>query len=142
MKILKHFKVTIKPPCAPKILEVIWKPPSWDLIKINCGDASQGNSGLSACGGITRDFDGRFLGTFASFIGVSNSLIAELNGVMVAIEFTHEKGWRNIWLETDFVAIVKAFSPHFKVSWQVRTKWINFVNLTSNMSFIITHIFK
>lgn len=73
-------------------MEVIWKPPPWDLIKINCDGASLNNLGPLACGSIARDFEGMFLGAFASFIGLANSLIAKLTGAMLAIEFAHEKG--------------------------------------------------
>lgn len=112
------------------------------LVKINCDGASQGNPGISACGGIARDFDGRFLGAFARFLAVSNFLIAKINGAMFAIEFAHEKDWRNIWLETDSVAVIRAFSPPFNVPWKIRTRWINCVNITTNMSFLATHIYK
>lgn len=73
-------------------MEVIWKPPLWGWIKINCDGASLGNLGPYSCDGIARDFDEMFLGAFASFIGVFNSLIFELTSAMLAIKFAHEKG--------------------------------------------------
>ncbi|XP_058725545.1 uncharacterized protein LOC131596826 [Vicia villosa] len=139
-EILKNFKIIIQPPSAPRIVEVIWKSAPWDWIKINCDGAFSENPRPSACGGITRDFGGRFFGAFVSFLGVSNSLIAELTGAMMAVEFTHEKGWRRIWLEVDSVAVVRAFSPAFKVPWQARNRWVNCVNITDNMDFVASHI--
>lgn len=39
---------------------------------------------------------------------------------MLAIEFARDKGWRRIWLESDSLAVVHAFSPPFKVPWKIR----------------------
>ncbi|KAI5445613.1 hypothetical protein KIW84_013725 [Lathyrus oleraceus] len=66
----------------------------WDFMNSDDPWASllRRNLGPSACGGIARDSDGRFLGAFVHFLGVSNSLIFELSGAMLAIEFTYEKG--------------------------------------------------
>lgn len=72
-EMLKYFKVIIQFLNAPKILEVIWKPPTCNWIKINCDRASLGNLGPSACGGITKDYEGHFLGDFSHILGVSNS---------------------------------------------------------------------
>lgn len=85
------FKVIIRPPKAPNIIEVIWNPPPRNWIKLNCDGASISPSGNSTCGGIARDNDGGFLEAFASFLGVSNSLIAKLSNAMLAIEFAYEK---------------------------------------------------
>lgn len=83
-----------------------------------------------------------FLGAFASFLGVSNSLIAELSGVISAIEFAYDKSWHNIWLETDSTTLVKTFNPPFKVFWKIRNRWINCINLVSNWNFVVSNIFR
>ncbi|KAI5404001.1 hypothetical protein KIW84_051224 [Lathyrus oleraceus] len=71
----------------------------------------------SASGGIVRDFDGKFLGAYAKFLGISNFLI------FLAIEFAHdEKGWQKIWLESDYMTVVQALKSPFKVFWQIYTR--------------------
>ncbi|KAI5419697.1 hypothetical protein KIW84_043747 [Lathyrus oleraceus] len=67
--------------------KVIWKTPPRNWIKINCDGPSLGNPGSSACGGIARDYDGRFLRPFAHSLGVSNSLIFKLSKFMSQIEY-------------------------------------------------------
>lgn len=42
-------------------------------------------------GGIARDNGDCYLGAFVSFLGVSNSFIADLLDVMLVIEFAYEK---------------------------------------------------
>lgn len=66
-EMFEYFKVRIQPLNAPKVMEVIWKPLPRNWIKINYEGASLGSSGPSACGGISRDYDGLFLGYFAHF---------------------------------------------------------------------------
>lgn len=98
--------------------------------------------GPSACGGIARDSDGRFLGAFVHFLGVSNSLIFELSGAMLVIEFVYEKGWQKTWLKSDSITVVQAFNPPFKAPWKIRIRWVNCVNIIANMPFVTSHIFR
>ncbi|XP_058784835.1 uncharacterized protein LOC131659697 [Vicia villosa] len=120
--ILKKFQICITPPRAPKIREMLWQLPPRGWFKINCDGAATPIS--SACG------------------GTSNSLIAELSGAMQAIEFAHEKNWRKVWLETDSMAVVKAFNPLFTVPWIIRNRWINCIHLVSHWNFVVSHIFR
>jgi hypothetical protein len=50
--ILKKFNVSLHPPRAPKIIEVIWQPPprAW----VNCNTDGSTNGTLSSCGGIFK----------------------------------------------------------------------------------------
>ncbi|XP_058776768.1 uncharacterized protein LOC131651114 [Vicia villosa] len=139
--IIKSFDVSIRPPRAPNILEVIWKPPPNDWFKIYC-DGAATLSGLSGCGGIARNSDGVFLGAFASCLDGANSLTAELYGAILAIEFAFVRNWNNIWLETDSTAVVKAFNSPHKVPWQVRNRWLNCINIVTNWNFLVSHIFR
>lgn len=63
------FKVIIRPPKAPNIIEVIWHPPPRNWIKLNCDGASISPLGNSTCGGIARYNDGGFFGSFCFFFG-------------------------------------------------------------------------
>lgn len=81
-----------------------------------------------------------FWGAFANFLGVINSLIAELICVMLVVEFAYEKSWRKIWLKADPLVVVWAFFPPFKVPWQIQNRWIICLNITNNMDFVVSHI--
>ncbi|XP_058727045.1 uncharacterized protein LOC131598466 [Vicia villosa] len=118
--LLKSFRVLFRPPKAPRIVEVMWQPPPRNWVKINCDEASVSPSGNSACGGIVRNSEGGFLGTYAIRLGLSSSLIVELFGAIFTIEFAHENNWKSLWLETDSMAVVKAFRSPFLVPWHTR----------------------
>jgi len=119
--LLKAFSVKINYSRAPTIKEVIWQPPVFNWIKCNVDGASEGNPGPASCGGIYRDKNGAFMGAFAYNLGISNSLFAELNGAMYAIELACQKGWNNLWLETDSTLVTLAFKSSDIVPWQLKT---------------------
>ena len=97
--ILKKFNVTLHPPKAPKIIEVIWKPPINQWVKCNIDGSSTSNS--SACGGIFRNHDSNLLLCFAENTGACNAFHAELLGAMRAIELAKQYNWNNLWLKCD-----------------------------------------
>jgi ribonuclease HI len=140
--LLQKFHVKLKFGNAPRIKEVIWQPPIFNWIKCNCDGASLGNTGFSACGGIFRNADSSFLGVYALNIGVSTSLKAELIGAMIAIETATNKGWSNMWLESDSMLVVLAFSSARIVPWSLRNRWDNCLLLISNMNFYVSHIYR
>jgi len=45
--------------------------------------------------------DGECLGCFTQLLGPVNALHAELNVVMYAIKLAADRGYFNLWLETD-----------------------------------------
>lgn len=140
--ILKAFKVFMKHPNAPSIEEFIWKPPVFNWIKCNIDGASIGNPGPLDCGGVFRDKNADFLGSFAYNIGLSSSLIVELNGAMYAVEIAHQKGWRNLWVKTDSMLVALVFKSHKIVPCQLQNRWHNCLHFLSAMSFFITHIYR
>jgi len=76
-------------------------------------------------------------------LGISNSSIDELNGAMLVIEIASQKGWRQIWLETDSVLVTLAFKSHKLVPWQrLRNTCLNSLHICSSMSFFVTHVFR
>ena len=79
---------------------------------------------------------------FAQNLGYGSSLIVELSGAMHAIEITSRKNWRNLWLETDSMLVVAAFQSITTVSWPLKNRWKNCINLTMNMNFGVSHIYR
>jgi hypothetical protein len=96
--ILKNFKVNIHHPRAPIIKEVIRSPPPLNWTKCNTDGASNGNPGMSSCGGIFRNQESEFLCCFSEPLGITTSYQAELCGAMKAIEIAHQRNWLNLWL--------------------------------------------
>ncbi|XP_058746496.1 uncharacterized protein LOC131619414 [Vicia villosa] len=140
-EILKSFKVNIRPPKVPNNIEVIWKSPLRDWVKINCDGAFTSFSN-SSCVGIARNHDGNFLGAFASSLEIANSLMAELTSAMMAIELAYEKNWSNLWLETDSTTIIKAFNMPFLVPCTIRNRWLDSINTVSNWNFVVSHVVR
>jgi hypothetical protein len=105
--ILKRFKVSIYPPRAPIIKEVIWKPPLANWTKCNT-DGTYTNTN-AACGGIFRNHSADFLGCFAEPVGRISSFFSEFCGVLRAIEIADQLNWSNLWVETDSSLTVLAF---------------------------------
>lgn len=95
-QILKKFNISIHPPKAPVIKEVIWHPPLINWVKANTdGSASSTNS---ACGVIFNNCDAECLLCVYENLGLGNAFNAELCGAMRAIEVAHQKHWTNLWL--------------------------------------------
>lgn len=140
--LLKAFSVNIKYGNAPRIKEVLWQPPIFNWIKCNIDGACKGHPGASSYGGIFRNSEANFLGAFACNLGISNSLTAELNGAMLAIEIASQKGWNQLWLETDSVLVTQAFKSHKIVPWPLRNRWLNCLHICSSLSFFVTHVFR
>jgi ribonuclease HI len=138
--VLKKFNVTLHPPRAPTIKEVIWSPPPLDWLKCNTDGAF--NSVSAACGGVFRNHQAEFVLAFAENIPFQSSLIVELCGVMRAIEMAFEHNWLNLWIETDSSIAVLAFKSISIVPWAIRNRWLNCLLLTVNMNVIITHIYR
>jgi len=82
--ILKKLNISIHPPKAPKIIEVIWTPPILHWIK--CNTDGSANHLTSSRGGIFRDKDSKYLLGFAENTRTGNAYHREFSGAMRAIE--------------------------------------------------------
>ncbi|KEH41998.1 hypothetical protein MTR_1g059640 [Medicago truncatula] len=100
-------------------------------------------------GGLIRNYVGRYLSGFSSFISNSEDiLLAELvicilrnwnflNRIYVAIEKAEQMDWKQIWLESDSMLAVKAFNQNSPVSWFLKNRWLNCKVFSSS----IVHLF-
>ncbi|KAF1892170.1 hypothetical protein Lal_00036528, partial [Lupinus albus] len=93
-------------------------------------------------GGIFRDYQGTFLGSFVVFFGISYSLFAELKAAIMAIEIVYYKGWRNIWLEYDSALVVNIFNGKGSVPWKLENIWRSCLLWLSSMCFKVSHIYR
>jgi hypothetical protein len=62
---------------------------------------------------------------------------------MRAIELAYQFNWKNIWLETDSLLVVSAFSTRsVVVPWNLRIRWLNTLKLLNELNCIVTHIYR
>lgn len=108
--LIKAFKVNIKPPKHPDIIEVIWTSSALDWIKINIDGASIGNPESSSYGGIFINKHGDHLGSFVIPLGQANVFSVELNVIMYIIKIVSRGGWNKLWIECDFKYALVAFT--------------------------------
>jgi len=59
---------------------------------------------------------------------------------MRANELDKLYNWSDLWLETDYKLVVKAFSNHKLVPWNLRNIWSNCILILSSVNFVI-HMF-
>ncbi|KAL8458489.1 hypothetical protein ACS0TY_036128 [Phlomoides rotata] len=64
-------------------------------------------------GGIFRDHFGLFRGCFTVTHGRGYAFEAELSTTLYAIEIAYDKGWTNIWLESDSTYVVHILKSSF-----------------------------
>ncbi|KAK2450584.1 hypothetical protein QL285_009697 [Trifolium repens] len=112
-------------------------------LKCNIDGAASGNPGTAACGGIFRNHDADFIYGFAEPLGIASSFVAEISGVMRAIEIAFHKKWTHLWIESDSSSVVAAFKNHDKqVAYGLRNRWNNALAMVSQMNCVITHIYR
>ncbi|CAJ2645452.1 unnamed protein product [Trifolium pratense] len=92
-----------------EVVQIQWKPPSSGWIKLNT-DGSCSNDGIIGCGGVLRGSEGEWLGGYAKFIGVGNTFIAELWGVLEGLKHAKSLNFRAVELNIDSLAVVQAIS--------------------------------
>jgi ribonuclease HI len=62
---------------------------------------------------------------------------------MRAIELAHHYNLKNLWLESDSLLVVSAFTNRsVQVSWNLRNRWNNILSLLSGMNCIVSHIHR
>ena len=78
LAILHTLHIPCRPLRAPRIIEVLWKPPPLGWIKVNTNGAAFGCLGLASSGGIFRNCKGFVHGCFAIHIGMAFAFEVEL----------------------------------------------------------------
>jgi len=78
--LLKKFNISLHPPRAPKVIEVIWYPPVAPWIKCNTDGCFTTTS--SSCGGIFRNSNSDMIMCFVEKLDVDNAFQAELIGAI------------------------------------------------------------
>ncbi|KAF7823270.1 Ribonuclease H protein [Senna tora] len=86
---------------------ICWKKPSSGWVKFNVDVAKRESLNLTACGGIARDSNGRFLIGFMRNLGDGLVLNAELWGIVCALEVAWRSKFKKVLVESDCLLAVK-----------------------------------
>jgi hypothetical protein len=117
-KLLDAFSVSLHNCRIRYTLLVCWKAPSAPWLKVNTDGSMIGTLGTFR--GLFRDHLGTFLGPFACNIGVSTVFNAEIHGFILPMEYTTQKGWKNVWLESDSTSALLVFRSQSLVTVMLR----------------------
>ncbi|KAL0444842.1 UNVERIFIED_CONTAM: putative ribonuclease H protein [Sesamum latifolium] len=82
--------------------------------------ASKGNPGISGAGGILRDQLGRVIFAFQEPLGNITNTQAELQAIHRGLQICIDRGFRNVWIETDATAIIKLISAPQRGAWNLQ----------------------
>ena len=79
---------------------VCWDPPPSNWLKLN-SDGSVKLHNAATCGGVTRDYSGHAIRSFAAKLGSCPMTVAELCGAYHALNIAWTLGHQHIILELD-----------------------------------------
>ena len=119
------------------------EPPLQNWLKVNTDGAFVKTPVKAACGGIFRNSDGICQGCFDQDIPNYNSAFyVEIFAVILAIEIATNNHWKDMWLETDSQLVLLACKDVSMVSWSIRNRWNNCMDVTKNMNVFVSHIYR
>ncbi|CAA7023659.1 unnamed protein product [Microthlaspi erraticum] len=106
-----------------EVRHIGWKVPAAGWFKLNTDGASHGNLGPATAGGVIRDGDGRWMGSFALNIGRCTAPLAELLGVYYGLVVAWEKKVSHLELKVDSELVVgflkRGINPAHPLSFMV-----------------------
>ncbi|XP_050907956.1 uncharacterized protein LOC127121518 isoform X1 [Lathyrus oleraceus] len=138
----KAFSIQIYHPKRPSIKDILWDPPPLNWVKFYSYGVSRANPSLTTCGGIFKNRHGVAMKCFASNYDRQYAFCVELLGNFLAIKITHKRGWRNLWLETDFKLVSLAFKNSSSIPWRLKNRWFNCLSILNDMNFIVSRIVR
>ena len=84
----------------------IWKSPPHGFLKVNIDEASKGNLGLAAFGGVIRDEHDKIKEIFHCHLGKETNNIAELMALEQFLEILVDSNSHNVIIEADSELII------------------------------------
>jgi ribonuclease HI len=119
------------------VVSVSWKVPTAPWVKVNTDGFVIGNHG--AGGGLFMDNLGTFHCAFTCNLGSCSVFTAEVHGFILALEYVAQRGWSNIWLESDYTSDLLVFKNLSLVPVLLRNRWHNACSL--RIQVISSHFF-
>lgn len=125
---------------------VNWVPPNDEnQVALDVDGSSLGNPGHAGFGGLIRDHNGSWILGFSEYIGVVDSVEAELKGIEIGLGLAWERGYRDVICRSDcwkaiFLSLDSTSQPHEYVKitdsikelmsreWIVSLKWTHRVS--------------
>ncbi|XP_050207419.1 uncharacterized protein LOC126656837 [Mercurialis annua] len=89
---------------------ISWSCPPLTWVKLNTDGAFDANSGIAKAGGLIRDANGSWLGSFCMTVGNGLVVEAELRGVYHGLLLNWHLGFRRVLLEVDNKNVVDALN--------------------------------
>lgn len=114
-------------------------PPTGQYEKANADGSARGKPGPAGYGLVFRDQLNSFVMVQVQGLRVLDNFSAEVIAILEAIEIAIEQGWAMLWVESDSVAAVSAFTSN-SVPWQYLARWR--ACKVTIFSVVITHIWK
>ncbi|KAL5713272.1 hypothetical protein ACHQM5_015364 [Ranunculus cassubicifolius] len=105
-------------------------------MKVNTDGAASG--GKAGIGLPFRNSEGDFSLIVAEGLRLGDNFWTECVAVVTGEEIAAERGWLNIWIETDSESIVKGFS-NGKIPWRIRGRWWR---IKQRCNVTLTHIWR
>ncbi|XP_058733822.1 uncharacterized protein LOC131605491 [Vicia villosa] len=142
LSFLKSFGINIQPRKHLSAVDVIWCLSARGWSKCNIDGVEVGSTLLAACGGIFRNEQATHLISFSAYLETGTPVLAEFLAAIIAIEKAKQMQWSKLWLETNCILVVKAFSNPNLVSWKIKSRWLTCWAYTLIIEFRISHIFR
>jgi len=105
----KESLILIKQERRIEEIQVKWKPPPIDWFKINTDGAVSVRKGWTACGGLIRDHNGRWIAGFTSYLGLCSVLKAEIWGAIIGVRLAKKLGIQRVIIESDSKLLVDGY---------------------------------
>jgi hypothetical protein len=97
---------------TPKVETLIgWTPPPTGFVKLNTNGSVLRNSGHASSGGLRRDNNGNWIQGFSHFLGITNSLVAELWGLWDGLTLARDLHISRLVVELDAKAVIDLLKP-------------------------------
>src|SRR5208283_2764603 len=90
-------------------------PQGGKLMVAHIDGGSRGNPGPAGYGAYITDADGRRVAELGDFLGVQTNNFAEYSGLIAALEYAVEHGYRHVQVVSDSELLVKQMKGQYKV---------------------------
>ncbi|XP_043699939.1 uncharacterized protein LOC122650603 [Telopea speciosissima] len=126
---------------ANEIIEVLWKKPSFDWVKLNIDGCSLGNPGHSSAAGIFRNSQGQPEGSYAEYLGIATNHTAEFTAFFIGVQMACDMHVRRLWIECDAEIVVAAIK-NGNIPWKFKQAWLGMANYLQGIRWEITHNYR
>ncbi|XP_060200275.1 uncharacterized protein LOC132628511 [Lycium barbarum] len=125
-----------------KVTKVRWEFPPTGWFLCNTDGASRGNPGRSAYGFCLRNNEGDLRYAYATEIGITTNVDAEVMAILQAMRYCKNENLDNIIVQTDCEIVYKILQEGWKPPWGIAS-WIEeILELKVNRTILFSHILR